>query len=507
MSQVHAPAEGRVSPPDPRRWIALAVLLLASFMNLMDVTIVNVALPSMQQNLGASPSQIEWVVAAYILAFALGLLPFGRLGDIVGRRGMFVVGVGLFTLASALCGLAPSIEVLIGARVLQGLAGAIMTPQVLAIATVIFPPSERGFAFSFFGLASSLAAVTGPIIGGALISANIQGLDWRPIFLVNVPFGILATIAGLLLIAPIPAHRQLRNDYVGIVLFGLSILAVVFPLVEGRTYGWPAWAFGMIAAGLVGLLAFYLWERRREARNEPELLPVKLLANRNFAVGSLMSLVFFSGIPGFFMMLAIFYQAGFGLTPLESGLTTVPFPLGVFLASFISGRLGSRFLAQRVAVGALLLAAGMIYVRFTFGTVGTHIDHWAFVPPLAIGGLGLGIGISAIFQTVLMGVPHRDAGSASGSLQAFQQVGGALGVALVGEVFFTWLENAQAWGATSKADAFVHAAQAGTWYEIGAFLVVATLVLLLRPLPRQQAGWQGAGQGGAPAQPPHPIET
>lgn len=507
MSHAQSTATAPDAAPDPRRWIALAVLLLVNFMNLMDVTIVNVALPSMQKNLGASSSQIEWVVAAYILAFALGLLPFGRLGDIVGRRGMFVLGVGLFTLASALCGLAPSIELLIGARVLQGLAGAIMTPQVLSIATVIFPPSERGLVFSFFGLASSLAAVTGPIIGGALVSVDLYGLDWRPIFLVNVPFGIGATIAGLLLIAPIPAHRQLSNDYVGIALFSLAILAVVFPLVEGRTYGWPAWAFAMLAAGFVILAVFYLWERRREARGEAELLPVKLLTNRNFAIGSLMSLVFFSGIPGFFMMLAIFYQAGFGLTPLESGLTTVPFPLGVFAASFISGRLDGRFLSQRIAVGALLLAIGMVYVRFTIGAVGTSIDHWAFVPPLAIGGLGLGVGVSAIFQTVLLGVPHRDAGSASGSLQAFQQVGGALGVALVGEIFFTWLDNAQAWGATSREDAFIRAAQAGTWYEIGAFITVALLVFTLRPPPRQP-GWQvAAPEPPASARPAQPLET
>ena len=193
-SQFHVPQSK--AEADPKRWIALAVLLLASFMNLIDVTIVNVAIPSMQTNLGADPSQIEWVIAAYVLAFALGLLPFGRLGDIVGRTHMFLIGVAAFTVASAACGLAPSIEWLIAARVLQGLAGAMMTPQVLAIATVTFPPEERGQSFSLFGLSAGLAAVAGPIIGGLLIGANLGGLDWRPIFLVNVPVGILAIVLG-----------------------------------------------------------------------------------------------------------------------------------------------------------------------------------------------------------------------------------------------------------------------------------------------------------------------
>jgi|GEM_PF-101794 len=221
---------GAAAPADPRRWLALGILLIANFMNLIDVTIVNVALPSMRDNLGASDAQIEWVVAAYVLAFALGLLPFGRLGDIVGRSRMFLIGVAAFTLASALCGMAPSIEMLIGARVLQGLGGAMMTPQVLAIATVTFPPHERGQAFSLFGLSAGLASVCGPVLGGLLIDAQLFGLDWQPIFLVNIPIGIAAIIAGWFLIPRLPGHAELRNDYAGIALFLFFVLA---PFIEG----------------------------------------------------------------------------------------------------------------------------------------------------------------------------------------------------------------------------------------------------------------------------------
>ena len=484
------------SPPqtaaqaDRRRWMALAILLLASFMNLVDVSIVNVALPSLQANLGANSSQMEWVVAAYVLSFALFLLPFGRLGDIVGRRGMFLLGVSVFTIGSALCGFAPSIETLIGARVLQGIAGAMMIPQVMSIVAVIFPPQERTFAFSFFALTAGLAAVTGPIAGGLLISADLAGLDWRPIFLVNIPLGIVTVVVATRAVPRVPPHPGLRNDFVGIAIFALSILALVFPLIEGRAYGWPIWAFGLLATGLAGLVAFYFWERRRARLGQAQLLPVALLENRNFAIGTQATLIFFSGIPGLFMMLAIFFQSGFGLTPLESGFTTVPFPIGVLVASVLAGRLGNRLLSQRVATGALLLAGGMAYLRFTLGGVGDTIDQWAFVPPLFMAGAGLGVAVTALFQTILQGVPPQDSGSASGALQAFQQVGGAFGVALVGEIFFTWLEHAQQWGAASTQSAFVHAAASATWYEIVAFLVVALMAGLLKPMAQPQAPTQ-----------------
>jgi len=487
MPQAAGPEAGL----DPRRWVALAILLLASFMNLIDVTIVNVALPSLQRSLGASSAQIEWVVAAYVLAFALALLPFGRLGDIVGRRRMFLLGVTGFTLASALCGLAPSIEMLIAARVLQGLASAMMTPQVLAIVQVIFPPRERGQAFSFFGLTAGLASVAGPIAGGALIHLDLGGLDWRPIFLVNIPIGILAVVAGQRLITRMPGHASLSNDFGGIALFGAAILLLVFPLIEGRAYGWPLWAFAMIAAALLVGLGFYLWEKRRDRRGLPELLPVSLIENKNFVLGTLMTMVFFSGIPGLFFVLALFLQSGFGLTPLESGLTTLPFPLGVLLASAVNRRLGSRLLPQRLAGGALVLALGMLILKLVVGSVGDTLDHWIFVPPLLIAGFGMGNAISALFQTILSGVPPRDAGAGSGALQAFQQVGGALGVALVGEIFFGTLGATM--GAGDAHAAYRAAGGNAMVYEIAAFLAVAALVPFLKPLPRSQ--------GGAPAAP------
>jgi EmrB/QacA subfamily drug resistance transporter len=470
---------------DPRRWIALFTLLLASFMNLIDVTIVNVALPSMQENLGASSSQLEWIVAGYILAFALGLLPFGRLGDIIGRKRLFLAGVGAFTLASAACGLAPSIEWLIAARVLQGIGGAVMTPQVLAIVQVTFPPQEKGLAFSMFGVTAGLASVAGPITGGLLISADIFGLDWRPIFLVNVPLGLLTIVAGSILIPAGKRQPGLRNDWIGILLAGAAILALVFPLVEGRTLGWPLWLFALMIASGFGIAAFYLWERARERSGQPQLLPIQLLNNRRYLLGIASATVFFSAVPGLFMILALFLQSGFAFTPLQSGLATLPFPLGVLLASGINGRLGSRVLRGRMFTGAVMLLLGMATLRIVLAGIVDHVDPWHLSLPLLVSGVGLGITISALFQTVLSVVPPRDAGSGSGALQTFQQIGAALGVALIGEIFFASLQAARAAGAAPHP-AFVSAVGNALWYQIGACLLLAAMVPFMRPQTRPQ---------------------
>lgn len=478
------------TPPDPRRWLSLAILLIANFMNLIDVTIVNVALPSMRDNLGATDSQIEWVVAAYVLAFALGLLPFGRLGDIVGRTRMFLWGVAAFTAASALCGLAHNIEMLIGARVLQGIGGAMMTPQVLAIATVTFPPQERGQAFSLFGLSAGLASVCGPILGGVLIDAQLFGLDWQPIFLVNIPIGIAAIIAGWMLIPRLPGHKTLSNDYVGIVLFGLGIVALVFPIIEGRAFGWPAWSFVMMAGGLVLLAAFYFWQGRRAAAGRPQLLNYDLLRNRDYMFGAFVVTVFASGIPGMFLVISLLLQAGFGFTPLQSGLTNTPFSIGVLIASFIAGRFGAHYLRSRLASAGALLAGGILWLHFIIAGTGESIDAWSLLPPLLVAGVGLGTGFSSLFQLVLRNVPPRDAGAGSGALQAFQQVGGALGVALVGQIFFSQLAGNFSAGLGPNR-AFADAAALSLWYQVISFGLVLLLAFRFKASGKQPGG-QGA---------------
>jgi EmrB/QacA subfamily drug resistance transporter len=463
----------------------LAVLFIAGFMNLIDVTIVNVALPRMQTGLGASDSQIEWVVAGYILAFALGLLPFGRLGDVVGRKRMFLAGVAGFTLFSALCGLAPGIGTLVAARVFQGLSSAMMMPQVLAITQTTFPPEERGLAFSLFGVSAGLASVAGPLVGGVLIDIDLWGLDWRPIFLINVPVGLFAIIAGLLIIPVLQRHGEVRNDVLGIVIAGASVFCLVFPLIEGRGFGWPVWAFAMMAAALAGFALLVAHLRRRARRSASQLLPVHLFADRNYLLGSAMTATFFSGVAGFFMVIALFLQSGFGFTPLQSGLTTLPFPVGILVSTFISGRLGGRFLRQRLACGAIALVIGMGSLLLVVSSIRDTVDHWSFVAPLLIAGIGLNTTLSALFQTVLAGVPHRDAGSASGALQSFQQVGGALGVAVLGQIFFATIAGRVGAGSTVHA-AYVAGFERVLIYEMAVFALFAILVPLLK-VPGAQA--------------------
>ena len=365
----------------PRRWPALAILLLAGFMNLVDVSIVNVALPSMQASMGATSSQIEWVAASYVLAFALGLLPFGRLGDKVGRKRMFLLGIAGFTLFSLVCGFAPSMNALIAARAFQGLSAAMMMPQVLAIVQIMFPPSERSLAFSLFGMAAGLASVAGPLTGGLLIEADLFGLDWRPIFLVNIPLGFAAIAAAIVMVPATPSNPDLDNDWTGIAIAAISVFLLIFPLIEGHAYDWPAWTFAMIGASIVGFALFFMHERRRARANASELLPVSLLTNASFLLGSTMVVVFFSGVSGFFLVLAIFLQNGFGFTPLESGLATIPFPVGVLVASMISGRIGMRFPRQRIVAGALCLVVGMVALRYIISLTGETVNHWNLVAP------------------------------------------------------------------------------------------------------------------------------
>ena len=461
------------------RWAAFLTILLAQFMNLIDVTIVNVALPSLQSGLSATESQIEWVVAGYILVFALGLLPMGRYGDIVGRKRLFLYGVAAFTAASVLCGLAPSIEFLVGARLLQGAAGAVMMPQVMAIAQNLFPPKARGGAFALFGLTAGLASVTGPILGGVLINADLFGMGWRPIFLINLPIGLFAMIAAARLIPDLPGNRSLRNDWVGILFVAAAMLALVFPLVEGRTLGWPLWTFVLMAASVPLFYGFIWWESRQDRLGRPQVMPISLLKAWNFALGGLMSLIYFSAMPALFLVLALFLQQGFGFDPLSSGLTTVPFPLGILLASILSGKLGARWQKQRIIVGLIGLFVGVFWLRTVVLGVGDAVDHWDLALPLFLGGLGLASSIAPLFQTILAGVPVKDAGAGSGALQAIQQAGGALGVAVISQIFFSTLGTSLASG-TSEHAAFVDAMSTAMIYNLSAYVVVAIGALLLR---------------------------
>lgn len=464
----------------PRRWLALYTILMTNFMSLMDVTIVNVALPTIQNDLGMTDSGLEWLVAGFVLALALGLLPMGRTGDIFGKKRLFLIGVACFTGASCLCGLAPTGEFLIAARVLQGISAAIMTPQTLALTQQMFTGEERGSAFALFGLTASLAAVSGPAIGGVLIALDIGGTDWRPIFLINLPIGLLALWLGARLIPPSPGQGKLRQDWIGILLITIATLCLIFPMIEGRSLNWPGWIFAMLLAAPIVAFVFVSWERRQARHGKPELLPTALIGQREYATGAVMIMGLFSTTPAFFFVFALFLQKGLGLTPLQSGLTTIPFSIGIMVSSLVAARLGARWPFRRIFAGLFLYGCGLLALWLTIRLGSGPVEN-QFIAPLIVAGLGVGTTISPLFQTTLANVAQESTGSASGALQAFQQCGGAIGVSVIGLFFFGSLTTATS-GSHTKI--YRVAMSLGMIYPM---LTVILVALLARTISRQSA--------------------
>ncbi|WTW97094.1 MFS transporter [Streptomycetaceae bacterium NBC_01309] len=436
---------------DRRRWIALAVVLTAGFMDLLDVTIVNVAIPAIQDELGASYASIQWIVAAYALAFAVVLITGGRLGDIFGRRRLFLIGMTGFTVASLLCGIATGPGMLIWARAFQGLMAAIMVPQILAIVHVTFPPSERGKVFGMYGAIAGMAAISGPIVGGLLIEADVFGWGWRPIFLVNIPVGILGIIATLVYVRESKAPHALKLDLVGVGLVTTALLMLVFPLVQGRELDWPWWTFALMAGSLPLFAVFVAYERAKTGRDGSPLVELGLFRARSFSAGMLVLLLFQGCMAAFFLTWSLYQQLGLGWEPLHAGLAGVPFSLGVSVAAglsiqFLVPRLGRHVLS----LGAVVMAVGMLVYAWAVDHYGTGISAWQMVVPLVVAGLGMGLLLPPLADTVLSGVAEKDAGSASGVLNAVNQLGNAVGIAVVGVIFFGLLTS-QAGPAASSA--------------------------------------------------------
>jgi EmrB/QacA subfamily drug resistance transporter len=421
---------------DPKRWVGLAVVLIAGFMQLVDISIVNVAIPSIQRDLDATYSQIQWVLAGYQLAFAVMLITGGRLGDIFGRKRLFMIGMAGFTLASALCGLAQSPGMLIGSRVLQGLMGAVMFPQILSVIQVTFPPKERASAFGLFGATIGLATITGPLVGGLLIQADLFGLQWRPIFLVNVPIGGLALAAAARYLIESRAPRALRLDPIGVTIVTAGLLLFVYPLVQGRDLDWPLWTFLSMAAAVPVLVLFGVYERHKKRLDGSPLIDLDLFRQRSFVPGLAVAGIFFMGIPAFFLTFSLWLQIGLGFTALHAGLTGIPFAVGSAVASAASVRLAPALGRRLLSVGSLLLVAGMAALIWTVDRYGGAIHSWQLIPALLVCGLGLGSVVAPLVNVVLAGIRGQDAGAASGVLSTVQQVGGAVGVAMIGVIFF-----------------------------------------------------------------------
>ncbi len=426
----------------PDRWRALAVTLLVGFMTLLDVTIVNVALPSIQHGLHASAQAVQWVISGYALTFGLTLVAGGRLGDLVGRRRMFLIGLVAFTLTSAAAGAAPTILLVVLARLLQGAAAGLLTPQNTGLIQQLFSGAERGRAFGIFGTTVGVSAATGPLLGGLLLALFGEHEGWRAIFFVNVPIGVVAVVL---------AHRLLprrerkdrggsvrsRVDLVGAGLLAVAVLGVLLPVIEAQ--GSPGtWTWWLMLLVPPAAWSFVRWERRVIDRGASPLLDVRLFERApGFGAGILLATVYFCGFSGIWLVLALFLQDGLGYTPLQSGLSVMPFAIGSASSSVLAGRMvGSR--GRWVTVGGLsLVVAGFALVAVLVPLTLPHHAALVLLGPLLVAGIGSGAVISPNITLTLDSVPREMGGAAGGALQTGQRIGSAVGAAVLATLFRT----------------------------------------------------------------------
>ena len=456
--------------------MALLVVLFASFMDLLDATIVVVAAPAIAADLGASSAQLQWVLAGYVLALGSGLVTGGRIGDDYGRRRVFLASLAAFAVASAACALATTPEILIGARVVQGLAGGLMVPQVFGIIRSSFDPGSMTKAFAAYGAVQGLAAVAGPLLGGLLVDADVFGMGWRAIFWVNLPVAAVALMLGARVLPESSSRHQGGLDLPGAALSSLGVFLLLLPLVQGREWGWPWWCFVVITAGGLSLAAFGAYERSVVRRGGQPVLDPALLRIRSFTAGLVASLFFFGAIGAFFLTLSIYLQVGTGRTAWQTGLVMLPYAVGSILTSGLGVALAAR--AGRVLLigGSLTLAASQALVWLAV-RAGQDPGYWTLAAALFVGGLGLGLAAPILVNVVLAGVPGRDAGAAGGVLSTVAQIGGAVGIAALGTLFFSTLDNAPDGASQLQvlSDAFETVIPAG----VVLYVLSAGLMLLL----------------------------
>jgi EmrB/QacA subfamily drug resistance transporter len=425
-------------PPAPpiigrRRTIALVAVLTGLLLDLLDIVIVNVALPTIQDDIGASASHMQWTVGTYTLAFATMLVTGGRLGDIYGRRRIFIIGMVGFAAASLAAGLATAPEILIVARLVQGGFGALMVPQVLSILQVMYPPQERGKAFAALSVVFAVGTVAGPAVGALLTTADIAGLTWRTIFLVNLPITIACLVVVVRLVPESKSEGARRLDIPGAVLVGLGMLFLVLPLIQGPALGWPAWTVASLGAAVISFLV--LLSAQRERTDSP-LIPMSLFSHRSFRGGLTVSLFFMAGVMPFFLINTLYLQFGQGFSVMHAGLIGIIWGFAVPLFTHISARYVTPRLGRLgLQLGLVMLMASMALLIAVISAV-PAMNALYLAPGLILGGAGMGMTFAPLLTYTLHDVPVESAGSASGVFNTVQQMGSTLGIALSSMVFF-----------------------------------------------------------------------
>ncbi len=417
----------------------MSVALVAAFMTLLDVSIVNVALPSIQSDLHLSAGELQWVLSGYALTFGLILVPAGRFGDARGRRDVFIAGLALFTLASAAAGLATGPLWLVVARLVQGAAAGVVNPQVSGLIQQLFEPAERGRPFGLLGAVIGISTAVGPLLGGLLIQVFGAEEGWRWIFYINVPIGAAAIVLSYRWIPKRPREQREREslDPVGVLLLGVGVVLLLLPLVQERE--WHGSAKWLLAVAGAGILAFFVWWERRYERHATSLVDLALFRVRSYALGALVGLLYFGGFTSIFFTYTLLLQSGLHYTALEAGLAITPFALGSAAGSAIGGRLVGRYGRPLVVAGLVLVVVGLVAVVLALHYVPGHGAGWATAIPFLVAGIGSGFVIAPNQTLALAEVPVRRAGSAGAVLQTGQRIGTAVGIAAVGSMFFNRL--------------------------------------------------------------------
>ncbi len=418
------------------------MVAIAFVMDLIDSTIVNVAIPSIQADLRVPYSAVQWVIAGYTLAFAAMLITGGRLGDVYGYKRLFLIGVTGFAVASALCGLAWSAPVLVVARLLQGAMAAMMVPQIMSLVQVMYEPRERLGVLSALGLLGGTAGVLGPVVAGLLTGANLFGLGWRPIFLVNIPCAAFALAAGAWLLPAGRSTRPLRLDGAGTVLVTGAMLLLVFPIIEGRNFDWSAPIILMLIASAILFAVFARHARRRMVLDGSALVVPGLFLDRGFLYGSLISWIYSAAITGFMLSYTVMLQNGLHYSMLQAGLAHAPFAAGAGLTMSLASRILTLRLGRYVlTLGMTLSAIGFACLMILIARPEpASLSLWTIGPCVLIAGIGLGLTVSPLPVFSLASVSLRDAGSASGVMNTATQLGNAIGAALIGTVLFAAME-------------------------------------------------------------------
>jgi MFS family permease len=453
------------------RKLAVAVVALAFVMDLADSTILTIALPTIQRDMHASLAAVNWMAAAYTLAFAVLLITGGRLGDIFGYRRLFVTGVAAFMGSSLLVGLAWSPTVLIAARLLQGAAAALMVPQVLSVVQLLYGPEERVTVNGMLGGLGMLATTLAPVVTGLLIKANIAGLSWRPIFLINAPVCLAALALASKHLPAGRSARQPRFDLAGAILVMIASALLVFPLIEGRDLGWSIWAYVMIAASILMFGVLSRAQRRAERAGSSPLIMPGLFRDRSFSVGLVVSLLLFATVAAFALTFSLMLQLGHGFSAIHAVLTALFLTAGLMVSAGAGSKKAIPALGRwSLTIGAVIAAAGTAEIGVVAANSGRGLSSWQLAPGLFVLGVGMGMIVVPLLPFVLSGVDPDHAGSASGVASAVQQLGGAIGVALVGAVFFPELKDGAGYD---------HAFMTGIWLQLALLAAAAALTLAL----------------------------